>query len=195
MPASSLAQFRWLIAAVLLVIVAFVLWPRGTEPLDAEASPPPSVVVGELDGEVLSSAPSAEASAAATPIPTVSPADSPTPEPTATPATADGFGAEVLACTSISGDTCNGQLGTLPANAGTFTALVRFTDANAGDQLNATLDGPAGTIGGFPYTLQGGGDGHYYSQFQAGSLPAGDYTLTATRNGEVVATTSFTKAG
>jgi hypothetical protein len=195
MPASSLAQFRWLIAAVLLVIVAFALWPRETEPLDADASPSPSVVVGELGGEVLSSEPPPAATADATPEPTATPRDSPTPEPTATMATADGFGAEVLACSSISGDSCNGQLGTLPPSAGTFTALVRFTDANAGDEMNATLAGPSGTIGGFPYTLQGGGDGYYYSQFQAGSLPAGEYTLTATRNGEVVATTSFSKAG
>ena len=195
MSASSLAQFRWLIAAVLIVIAAFALWPRGTEPLDAEASPSASVIVGELGGELLSSGPSPAATADATAIPTVTPAATPTPEPAATPATADGFGAEVLACTSISGDSCNGELGTLPANAGTFTALVRFTDANAGDQMNATLEGPSGTVGGFPYTLQGGGDGYYYSQFQAGPLAAGEYTLTATRNGEVVATTSFTKAG
>ena len=43
--------------------------------------------------------------------------------------------------------------------------------------------------------VQGGGDGYYYSEFQAGGLPAGEYTLTATRNGEPVAVTSFTKAG
>jgi hypothetical protein len=196
MPASPFARLRWPIAAILVVVAAIALWPRGTEPAQSGTSPAASVVVGELGGEVLGARPSASPSAAATPIPTVSPASSPTPVPTPTPATAaDGFRAEVLACRSISGDSCNGQLGTLPANAGTFTALVRFTDANAGDEMNATLDGPSGTVGGFPYTLQGGGDGYYYSQFQAGSLAAGEYTLTATRNGEVVATTSFTKAG
>jgi hypothetical protein len=61
--------------------------------------------------------------------------------------------------------------------------------------MNAILDGPSGTIDGFAYNLQGSGDGYYYTQFQAGGLPAGDYTLTATRNGEPVAVTSFTKAG
>lgn len=194
MPSTSMARYRWPIAAVLLAIAVILLWPRDADPLSADASPSASVVVGELQGEVLSSG-TPPPSSAATPIPTVSPATTPTPEPTATPATADGFGAEVLACRSISGERCNDELGTLPASAGSFTALVRFTDANAGDEMNATLDGPSGTIGGFPYTLQGGGDGYYYSQFQAGALPAGDYTLTATRNGEVVATTSFRKSG
>ncbi len=99
------------------------------------------------------------------------------------------------ACRSISGPTCNGQLGTLPGDAPNFTALVNFTDGNAGDQLNAILSGPVGTIPGFPYPLQGSGDGYYYSQFQAGGLPAGIYTLTATRNGNPVAVTSFEIAG
>jgi hypothetical protein len=102
---------------------------------------------------------------------------------------------EVLACRSISGSSCNGQLGRLPADAGSFTALVRFTDSNSGDQISTTLDGPSGRIDGFPATLQGGGEGYYYSEFQAGGLPAGEYTLTATRNGQVVAETSFRKSG
>ncbi len=72
---------------------------------------------------------------------------------------------------------------------------MRFTDANGGDTMNAVLDGPSGRIDGFPYTLQGSGDGYYYSQFTAGGLPGGTYTLTALRNGEPVATTTFSKAG
>jgi hypothetical protein len=196
MPSSSLAWVRWPLALVLLGVAAVLLLPRGTDPRAADDSPKPSVAVGELGGELLSPTPSPEPSVASTPIPTQTPNDTPTAEPVATPATAaDRFGAEVLACRSISGSSCNDQLGTLPPTAASFTALVRFSDARAGDRMNATLDGPSGEIGGFPYTLQGGGDGYYYSEFPAGSLPAGEYTLTATRNGEVVATTSFSKAG
>ena len=93
----------------------------------------------------------------------------------------------VLACRSISGSSCNGELGTLPARAGSFTALVRFTDAIAGDAIAVTLTGPGGTVAGGPFTLQGGGNGYYYSNFNVGGLPSGDYTLIATRNGSEVA--------
>lgn len=198
MSRSTLEMIRWPVAVGLLLVAAFVLWPRGTDDASAEASPMPSVVLGEVGGGILTPSPEASPPPETTPIPTLSPAATPEPTPEATATAvpqADGFTAEVLACRSISGSACNEQLGTLPADAGTFTALVRFTDANAGDQMNAVLDGPSGTIAGFPYSLQGGGDGYYYSQFQAGSLPAGQYTLTATRNGEPVAVTSFTKAG
>lgn len=187
----SLSRWRWPAAAVLVLIALFVFWPRGgeAEPL-AAATPQPSILVGEVGGDVATPVPSV----AATPIPTVTP--NATPTAAATPQPPDnGFTAQVQACRSISGDQCNDQLGTLPANEGTFTALVRFTDASAGDQLSTVLSGPSGTIAGFPYTLQGGGDGYYYSQFQAGNLPAGDYTLVATRNGEDVATTTFNKGG
>ncbi|HSI99131.1 MAG TPA: hypothetical protein VLA59_01965 [Patescibacteria group bacterium] len=198
MSRSTFELIRWPVAIGLLLIAAFVLFPRGDDDASADATPTPSVIVGEVGGEILTPTPEPTAPPEATPIPTLSPAPTPrpTPEPTATPVPqADGFTAEVLACRSISGSECNGQLGTLPADAGAFTALVRFTDANAGDQMNAILDGPSGTIDGFPYSLQGGGDGYYYTQFQAGGLPAGEYTLTATRNGEPVAVTTFTKAG
>ena len=192
MDPTVLARYRWPLAAVLLVLAAVLLWPRSTGDVAATASPRPSIVVGDVGGDVVSPSPSL----AVTPIPTVSVAATPTAQPTATPAPVDdGFAAEVLACRSISGSRCNDQLGTLRPNAGSFTALVRFTEANAGDVINAMLDGPSGRIDGFPYSLQGGGDGYYYSEFQAGGLPAGDYTLTATRNGEVVATTAFRKVG
>ena len=202
MSRTTLEWIRWPVAVGLILIAAFVLFPRGDDDASADATPTPSVILGEVGGGLLT--PSAEPSdpPEATPIPTLSPAATPAPTPTPTPdSTAipvpqeDGFTAEVLACSSISGSTCNGQLGTLPAGAASFTALVRFTDANAGDEMNAILDGPSGTIAGFPYNLQGGGDGYYYSQFQAGGLPAGEYTLTATRNGEAVAVTTFSKAG
>ncbi len=194
-------QLRLPLAALLVLVALFILWPRGDDEIEsAAASPAASVILGGVGGEVLP--PSAEPTATpqATPIPTLSPVPTPTPTPAPTPTpspppAADGFSAEVLACRSISGSSCNGQLGNLPPNGASFTALVRFTDANAGDQMNAVLNGPSGTINGFPYTLGGGGDGYYYSQFQAGGLPSGDYTLTATRNGEPVATTSFRKVG
>jgi hypothetical protein len=193
MDPASLARFRWPAAAALLAIAVVLLWPRGVDQLGADASPPASVVVGELEGDVMSPSASPAASVATTPIPTITPNATPTAEPTATPGTAEGF--EVLACRSISNSSCNDQLGTLPPSAGSFTALVRFTDANAGDRISTILDGPSGTVDGFAATLGGGGAGYYYSEFQAGNLPAGDYTLTATRNGDVVATTSFRKVG
>lgn len=213
MSRQTLEALRLPAGILLLAVAAFFLWPRGeTAGPASTASPAPSVIAGQPGGEVITPAPTP---AAATPIPTVAPTPERTPEPTPeatpeptpdpTPAPpappappppqADGFSAQVLACRSISGSTCNGQLGTLPASASTFTALVRFTDANAGDTMNVVLDGPSGRINGFPYSLQGGGDGYYYSQFQAPGLPGGTYTLTALRNGQPVATTSFRKAG
>jgi hypothetical protein len=194
MDPSSLTRFRWPVAAALLAIAVVLLWPRGVDEVEADASPPASVVVGEIGGDVMSPSPSPQPSVASTPIPTVTPNATPTTEPTATPEPVTA-GFEVLACRSISGSSCNDQLGTLPAEAGSFTALVRFTDSNGGDRISTTLDGPSGTIEGFPTTLQGGGGGYYYSEFQAGGLPAGEYTLTATHNGEVVAETSFRKSG
>ena len=80
MPASSLAHLRWPIAAALLAVAVFAFWPRDTERLGAEASPSPSVMVGQLGGEVLSSG--ASSSPAATPVPTLTPAATPTVEPT-----------------------------------------------------------------------------------------------------------------
>lgn len=198
-------QLRLPIGILLVVIVGFVLFPRGNgDGGEPEASPSAGVVAGEPGGEVVTPEPEPQPEPTQTPAPTAAPTQTPEPTPTPTPQQTpppppppaqDGFTAEVLACRSISGSTCNQQLGTLPPNAATFTALVRFTAANAGDTMNAVLTGPAGTIPGGPFTLQGGGDGYYYSTFQAANLPAGDYAITATRNGNPVATTTFRKAG
>jgi hypothetical protein len=185
-------QLRIPLAIVLLVVAAFIFWPRGSdEPAADLVTPAPSVEVGQPGGEVVSSGTPPPATAAPTETPAPTPEATPTPTPQ--PVAANGFSAEVLACQSISGSSCNGQLGTLPPGAGSFTALVRFTDATAGDTMNAILTGPSGTIPGAAYTLQGGGDGYYYTTFTAGGLPPGDYTLTATRNGTEVATTTFTR--
>jgi hypothetical protein len=188
---TPIERYRWPLALALLLVAAFFLWTRASGEVDAPASPSPSIVVGELGGEVLNSTPAP--SEPATPIPTLTPAPTPSLSPTAE--APDGFDAEVLACRSISGSRCRDQIGTLRPNVSTFTALVRFTGARAGDVLNAILSGPGGTVEGGTHALEGSGDGYYYAQFQAGGLPAGDYTLTATRNGDEVATATFRKVG
>jgi hypothetical protein len=201
MSRSTFEAWRLPAAIVLLLLAGFFLFlnPGGNQTaleVSPSATASPSIVVGTPGGSVVTP----ETPVPPTPVPTVTPAPTPTPVPTVTPAPTpppqrDGFSAEVLACRSISGSNCNKQLGTLPPSAGSFTALVRFSNANAGDTMNAILTGPAGTIPGGAYTLQGSGDGYYYTTFTAGNLPAGDYTLTATRNGTEVAVTSFRKAG
>jgi hypothetical protein len=169
-------------------------------PNATDASVAPSVVVAEAGGEVTSSGPltgprpDESPGTESTPAPTAAPAPTPTPVPTPVPQE-DGFSAQVRACQSISGASCNGEYGTLPAGASGFTALVTFSAANAGDTISVVLSGPSGTFPGGPYTLQGGGDGYYYSNFTVPNLAAGEYTLTASRNGADVATTTFTKAG
>ncbi|MDQ3691469.1 MAG: hypothetical protein M3406_15850 [Chloroflexota bacterium] len=215
MSRSTFDLLRLPAALILLAIVAFFLWPRGDSDQTSDLpnpTPRPSVIVGIPGGEVFS--PSAAPSAATTPIPTLSPPPTPeptpeptqeptpepTPEPTVTPLptqapAADGFAADVLVCGSISGSTCNEQLTIVRDGLASFTALIRFTNANAGDTISVVLNGPSGTIAGGPYTLQGSGDGYYFSTVQAGGLAAGRYTVTATRNGGAVATTSFTKGG
>ncbi len=192
MSGPTFEQLRIPAALILIILVAFIFLPRGgdddptaaTESAAARSSP----TAGQPGGAVTATPP-------ATPIPTLTPlptvAPTATPAPTPAPVANSSFRAVVLACRSISGSSCEGELGTLPARAGSFTALVRFNDANAGDAIAVTLTGPGGTVAGGPFTLQGGGDGYYYSNFNVGGLPSGDYTLIATRNGSEVAQTSF----
>jgi hypothetical protein len=152
------------------------------------------VIAGEPEGAVVS-APTATPTP--TLIPTATPAGTavPTPATPPPPPAVDAFSAEVLACRSISGSSCNGQVDTLPPGDGAFTALVRFTGASAGDLLAATVSGPGGTIAGSPYALQGGGAGYFWAEFRVGGLPSGDYVLSATRNGVEVAATGIRKLG
>ena len=180
-------QLRIPAALILIITVVFILLPRSGDDEPTATTATPTVLAtptaGQPGGAVT-------ATVAPTPEPTLTPAPTPAPTPAATPV-ADTFQAEVLACRLIVGSSCVGRLGVLPTRAGSFTALVRFSDANAGDAIAVVMAGPGGTIDGGPYTLQGGGDGYYYSTFTIGGLPNGDYTLVATRNGTEVAQTSF----
>lgn len=202
MSGRTFEQLRLPAALVLVLIAAFVFMPRDGGPTSTTASVDEgdvAAVAGEPGGAVTST-PTPEATISI-PIVTASPTPSPTAtaeptaEPTAAAAANDGFAAEILACRSISGSTCVGQLGTLPGGAATVTALVRFTDATAGDVISVTLSGAGGTIAGGPYTLGGSGSGYYYSTLSVGGLPSGDYSLIATRNGTEVATTTFRRGG
>jgi hypothetical protein len=201
MSAPTLEQLRIPAALILIIVAVFIFLPGG----DKDPDPNPTAAgpvagstatAGEPGGAVTETQPP-------TPIPTATVA--PTPKPTRTPrptpeateaAVAGGdFRAEVLACRSIAGASCNGEVAQLPAGAGSLTALVRFTDASAGDAIAVTMSGPGGTIAGGPYTLQGGGDGYYYSTFSLAGMPNGRYSLVATRNGSEVARTSFERGG
>ena len=181
-------QLRIPAALILIITVAFIFLPRSgdEEPTTTTGAPAArsSPTAGQPGGAVTATVPP-------TPLATLTPQPTSTPKPTATPVADNDFAAEVLACRVIAGPNCIGQFGVLPARAGTFTALVRFSAANAGDAMSVELAGPGGTIGGSPYTLQGGGDGYYYSIFSIAGLPMGEYTLVATRNGTEVAQTSF----
>jgi hypothetical protein len=180
-------QLRIPLALLLIIIVAFILLPGlgqdGEEPLAVAASPTPSIVVGSPGGAIIS-----------TPEPTPIPTVAPTPTVTPTPVPQDTFSASVFACAALSGSNCIGHFERMPRRLRDFNALVTFSDARAGDTISVVLSGPV-TLNGGPYTLQGGGNGYYYSTFQARGLPEGDYTLTATRNGAAVASATFSKGG
>lgn len=132
-----------------------------------------------LAGPVPSSAP------ALTPPPTPTIAPTPSPTPEATPeVAADGFGAQVMACRSIAGASCQGELASTEGLA-SFVALVLLENTTRGDVIEAVLIGEAQTFSGGGYTV-GGGDGWYYSTFAIGGMPAGTYALVVTRNGAEV---------
>lgn len=191
-------QLRLPLALVLVLVAALVLFPRGNDAdpaADSVSDPTPSVIAGAPAGEVLPQESTLASSPSPLPAETSAPSPdeaSATPEPTTAPAD-DGFTAEVLICRSNSGATCNGEMRDVPPSVDRITALVLFTDINAGDELRAVADGPGGTRDGGSYTFQSGGDGHYFTTFAR--LEPGDYTVTVFRNGDEVAATSFRRLG
>jgi hypothetical protein len=180
---TTFEQLRIPLAAVLLAVAIFVLWPRGgDQALQAnEPTAGASIVVGAAGGEVVAVA----TPTPPPPTPSPSAAASVTPEPTPEPP--DTFSAEVFACRDLKGSRCRGGFDEFPRRGDSFTALVRFADARAGDTISVTLTGPDIQINGGPFTLEGGGDGYYYSEIRYGDLGEGAYELTALRNGEEVA--------
>ncbi len=146
------------------------------------------MIVGEAGGEVLAAS-TPVPTPTATPVATADRTQAPTPVPTPEPP--DTFSADVQACRDNDGERCRGEFERFPRRAESFTAVVRFEDARAGDTISVTLTGQGVQINGGPFTLEGGGDGYYYSRITYGDIPEGEYVLSALRNGAEVASTTL----
>lgn len=195
---------RLLGALALLLILGFAFIPRaadaqpGVAPQlqreNALAEEPAGTAwpVPSDDGLITGMAGAAAAPPPPPPTPTPAPTATPTPTPTPEPApavAADGFSAQVLACQSISGGACQGEL-TSTSGLGSFTALVLLENTLRGDVIEAHLIGDSVTFSGGGYTV-GGGDGWYYTTFVIGGVPPGTYALVVTRNGVEVDSTTL----
>jgi hypothetical protein len=178
---------------VALMLLAGYLFLQRADADSVTTDPSPSIVVGVPGGGVVTPSPSP--TMAPSPSPSVEPTVTPSASPTPAPTPEEPFVAEVMACRSISGAECNEEISRLRDRDETFVALVLFDNSRSGDVMNAILDGPSGPIEGGAYALPGSGRGFYYSTFAIGSLPDGQYTLTALRNGEPVARIELRKDG
>ncbi|HET8587614.1 MAG TPA: hypothetical protein VFM74_07040 [Candidatus Limnocylindria bacterium] len=152
------------------------------------------VVVGQAGGSVETTVPSppvGSQSITSTEAPTASPTPTPTAESTdrssgsGEQAQADGFSAEVVVCRSIKDTHCSGQTDQISTKVRTIWIMVSFQNASSGDRIGMALSGPGGTRDGGSYAVKGG-DGRAWARV-AGDLSRGDYTVTGTRNGDVVA--------
>jgi hypothetical protein len=184
-----------------LIVGSLVNLLTRTPRADADAAPS-QVVIGKAEGVALPATPGA---APATPAPpsatepggptgtslTATSEATPSPTPSSTPSdvgeasTDDGFSADVVVCSSVSGSTCHGQTSTISSGTATIWLMVAFRDAGDGDRIGMGLSGPGGSRDGGSYAVNGG-DGRAWAQV-SGRLEPGQYTVTATRNGEVVA--------
>lgn len=176
-----------------LVLLAGYLLLRRADGDSVAVQPTASIVVGEPGGGVVSPSASPSPTVAPTVAPVLTPAPTPSPSPTPVPPP-ESFTADVLACRSIDGPECEGQLRELDSDDGQFVALVLFDNAVSGDVMNVVLSGPGGTLEGGAYALPGSGRGYYYSTIPVAGLASGQYTLTALRNGAAVATTDLRKS-
>jgi hypothetical protein len=184
-----------------LIVGSLVNLVARTPRADADAAAS-QVVIGQAEGVALPPTPGATP---ATPAPpsatepggstgtsltatseaTPSPTPSPTPSDVGEASTDDGFSADVVVCSSVSGSTCHGQTSTISSGTATIWLMVAFRDAGDGDRIGMGLSGPGGSRDGGSYAVKGG-DGRAWAQV-SGRLEPGQYTVTATRNGEVVA--------
>lgn len=196
MPRETFERLRLPLALGLgvLLLLAGYLVIRQVDSASLAPDPTASIVVGEPGGGVIapsgsprpSPTPRATPTAALTPPPTASPTPTPVPQP-------DNFTADVMACRSIDGPECRGELDELESDDDQFVALMLFDNAVSGDVMNVVLSGPGGSVEGGAYALPGGGRGYYYSTIPVAGLPEGDYTLTALRNGDAVADIELTR--
>jgi hypothetical protein len=153
----------------------------------ADASPTPTASVSTPTPEP-SLAPSASASSA----PSISaPSVAPTPTPVPAP---DGFIARAEACDEQPTDsTCDSSGAT---NDGHVWILVSFRHGQATDVIGVSIRDESGSVvdqGSFPLNFCGAStDCAGYTYFEFSNLADGDYDVVATRNGDEVATTTFT---
>lgn len=183
---------------VVVAALALARMDRGAG--NAEASP--SLVVGVPGGEIITSSPTdgpsftPAPSFTPRPTPTAEPSSAaPTPSPTPVPPPQPEFFATIVACEANSGPDCIGEMDRIGSNDESFVALMTFDGGVAGDVLNAFLTGNGQTIEAGSYTLPAGGRGYYYATLFVGDLPRGEYTLSAIRNGEVVASRELRRGG
>lgn len=177
---------------VALLLLAGYLILRRVDGGSADPSPSSTIVVGVPGGGVVeASTPTPTPSPIATPVVTEAPTATPAPTHTPTPSPRADFVADVLACRSISGAECIGEIRRLDADDDTFVALLLFDNAVAGDVVNVILEGNDGPVEGGAYALPGSGRGWYYSTFVVSGLEPGEYTLTGIHNGEEVARTEL----
>lgn len=176
------------VAAAIATAAIFLVQAGSREPM-----PQPAMVVwGTVEPQPTDAAqdraavPTGEPTTAA---PTTQPTPDPTPEPTAPPTPApqvfaDGFSAQILACRSISGPRCQGQLDVV--EGGQFVVLIQLEATKAGDVMTSHLVGPSGSTELQRFVVQRGGGGYMYTTQSAASFAAGEYRLVAQRNGTTV---------
>lgn len=177
---------------VVLGLLIGVISGDAAEPSKPEAdATAKAVVAGQPEGESWPLALTApRPTETPTPSATPSPTEEPTSEPTKQPKHDDGFAADVMICKAVRGSHCQGRTDTIDGDVGTIWIMVAFEDSRRGDRIGMSLSGPGGTRDGGSYRVNGG-DGRAWSRV-AGNLKPGDYTLVATRNGEVVAEETVT---
>jgi hypothetical protein len=204
------SEVRIGLGLLIVALLAFAVWPGppqfpeaavtiepgGGDAWPVEAASQVSVSPGPVAGATSAPEATTEATPESTPEATPEATPVPTPAPTPEPVTETAGGeVELTLCRSISGSQCEGQTDRIGPDVGSVVALVHLRPANAGDVVGATLSGPGGTVSGGTFQFSNSGTGYYYTTFAVGGLPAGEYTVIATRNGSEVDRAQLVKDG